>query len=157
MAEKSTGGIRRAVRVISAAVICIGLLIILLSMGLLIFGAKAEGRLIKKENFRGRKYHLTYVYTVDGNDYEYELVRKIYHDNDDSAKTQKISYLRSHPSVAFTERMVGVGMLAAALGGYGYLIARYGVRKKGTPAQPRRSPQWNNYLNKVKSGGNKQE
>ena len=156
--QKETSKARRAGAAAGLAIMAAGALLILLCFGLLIFGGKAEGRLVKKESLSRGKYRFTYVYTVDGQDCEFRKVRKVRHSADDEAfKTQKISYLPSAPSFACTEDKFGWSMLLGIIGLYVWLFSKHGEVNKSRKHRTEKSPQWNNYLNKVKSGGNKQE
>lgn len=144
---------KRAVKAVSAAVACAGVIMVLLSLCLLVFGSKAEGAYEKTVSVNGSRYTYLYKYTVDGQEYDYTMTRRFTHDEGEHS-VQKISYLSFAPSVAYTSGMSGLGMAVAAVGVFGYYLA---VADKNNPAPKRKSPQWNNYLNRVRSGGNKQE
>jgi hypothetical protein len=145
--------IRRVVKAICAVIACAGVLIVVLSLCLLVFGSKAEGVYKETLSVNGSRYTYLYTYTADGAEYEYTMTRR-FPRGEGEHSTQKISYLVFAPSVAYTGGMTGLGMIVAAVGGLGFFAAA-GDKNRPRPAAGK-SPQWNSYLNKVKSG-NKQE
>ncbi|MBR5947510.1 MAG: hypothetical protein IKZ82_02530 [Clostridia bacterium] len=144
---------RRVIKVLGVIAACAGLLTVILSLLLLAFGSKTVGTYAETVSVHGAYYTYLYDYTVDGQRYGYVATRRFTHGEGEHS-TQKISYLSFAPTVTYTPDKTAVGAVTAAVGVLGFFLADI---DKNKPAAKRKSPQWNSYLNKVRSGGNKRE
>lgn len=100
----------------------IGFIMVGLSVYLLIFGAKADAR-FEDVVASKVKYYNHYVYTVDGEEYEYServSADKIAHKGD----TATVRYLKSFPSVTFDMNMLVIGAMILGLGIVGIVFIK---------------------------------
>jgi hypothetical protein len=139
---------RRVIKGLGIGTACAGLLIVILSLLLLAFGSKTVGTYAETVSVNGSYYTYLYNYTVDGQLYGYVATRRFTHGEGEHS-TQKISYLSFAPAVTYTPDKTAAGTVIAVIGLFGFFLSD---STKNKPAAKRKSPQWNNYLNKVKSG-----